>query len=98
MRFRYPIAALLCSASLAGLGLSGCRKGAEEAPEAAVAVEAQHPTIGPIFEEITADAVLAPFAQAAIAPRISAPIVQEFVQRGARVHKGQLLLTLEDRD
>ncbi len=49
-------------------------------------------------EEIAADAVLTPLAQAAIAPRISAPIASELVQRGAHVHKGQLLITLEDRD
>jgi RND family efflux transporter MFP subunit len=78
--------------------LGACKKKAEEAPEATVAVQAQHPTVGPISEEIAADAVLAPLAQAAIAPRISAPIKEELVQRGARVHKGQLLVTLEDRD
>ena len=76
----------------------GCRKKAETAPEASVAVQAEHPTIGPLSAEIAADAVLAPLAQAAIAPRISAPIKAELVQRGATVHKGQLLLTLEDRD
>lgn len=77
--------------------LGGCKK-AEEAPEAVVTVKAEHPSVGPISEEIAADAVLAPLAQAAIAPRISAPIKAELVQRGAHVHKGQLLLTLEDRD
>ncbi|HEV3443028.1 MAG TPA: efflux RND transporter periplasmic adaptor subunit, partial [Gemmataceae bacterium] len=76
----------------------GCRKKAETAPEASVAVQAEHPTVGPLSAEIAADAVLAPLAQAAIAPRISAPIKTELVQRGATVHKGQLLLTLEDRD
>ena len=64
----------------------------------AVSVQAEHPTVGPISEEFPADAILAPLAQAAIAPKISAPIAPEFVQRGAHVHKGQLLLTLEDRD
>ena len=63
-----------------------------------MSVEAEHPTVGPFSEEIAADAILAPLAQAAIEPRISAPVAQEFVQRGARVHKGELLLTLEDRD
>src|ERR1700679_2408439 len=76
----------------------GCRKAAETVPEASVAVQAEHPTVGAISAEIAADAVLAPMAQAAIAPRISAPVKEEFVQRGARVHKGQLLLTLEDLD
>ena len=83
---------------LIGPALTGCRGKPEEAPEPVVSVEAEHPTVGPISEEIAADAVLAPMAQAAIAPRISAPIAKELVQRGSRVHKGELLLTLEDRD
>jgi HlyD family secretion protein len=88
----------LCAMLAVSLVAGGCRKAAETVPEASVAVEAEHPTVGPISAEITADAVLAPRAQAAIAPRISAPVKEEFVQRGASVHKGQLLLTLEDLD
>ncbi len=97
MRLRYSTAIYLCPLLIASLCFSGCRQ-KTEAPEPAVAVQAEHPSVGPIAEEIAADAVLAPQAQAAIAPRISAPIVSEPVQRGTRVHKGQLLLTLEDRD
>ncbi len=78
--------------------LAGCKKKVEEAPEVAVAVQVQHPSSGPISEEIAADAVLAPWAQAALSPRISSPIRAEYVQRGAHVRKGQLLMTLEDRD
>jgi HlyD family secretion protein len=95
---RRPPVAPICALLLVGICLGGCKKKAEEAPEPTVAVQAEHPTVGPISEEITADAVLAPLAQAAIAPRISAPIKEELVQRGAHVHKGQLLVTLEDRD
>jgi HlyD family secretion protein len=98
MRVRYFTSALLFPPLLAGLAFTGCKGKTEEAPEPVVSVEAEHPTVGPISEEIAADAVLAPLAQAAIAPRISAPIVKEMVQRGSRVHKGELLLTLEDRD
>lgn len=94
---RTPIAIPLCLALVAGAGLAGCKKKAE-APEPTVAVQAEHPTVGPMYEEIAADAVLAPLAQAAIQPRISAPIAKEYVQRGARVHKGDLLVTLDDRD
>jgi multidrug efflux pump subunit AcrA (membrane-fusion protein) len=81
--------------------IAGCKKSAsdeEQSEGAAVSVQAEHPTVGPIAEEIPADAILAPLAQAAIAPRINAPIRAEYVQRGTRVHKGQLLVTLEDRD
>ena len=67
------------------LTAAGCKKAQDEAPEAAVVVQAAHPTQGPIAEEISADAILAPLSQAAIAPRISAPIRAEYVQRGAHV-------------
>ncbi len=80
------------------LAVAGCKGKAAEAPDVAVTVQAAHPTQGDISEQITADAILAPLSQAAIAPRISAPIRAEYVQRGARVHKGQLLVSLEDRD
>jgi multidrug efflux pump subunit AcrA (membrane-fusion protein) len=83
------------------LAVSGCRKAAsdeEDTEGAAVSVQAEHPVVGPIAEEIPADAILAPLAQAAIAPRISAAIRAQYVQRGTPVHKGQLLITLEDRD
>jgi multidrug efflux pump subunit AcrA (membrane-fusion protein) len=89
-------ALLVCST------ITGCKKSAadEDADTgaSAVSVQAEHPTVGPISEEIAADAILAPLAQAALAPKINAPIRAEYVQRGAHVHKGQLLLTLEDRD
>jgi multidrug efflux pump subunit AcrA (membrane-fusion protein) len=82
--------------------VSGCKKAASDEDEAAgasaVSVQAEHPTVGPLSEQIAADAILAPLAQAALAPKISAPVRAEYVQRGAHVRKGQLLLTLEDRD
>jgi len=98
MRVRHHTTALLIPLLLAAFAVTGCKGKTEEAPEPVVSVQAQHPTVGPISEEIAADAVLAPLAQAAIAPRISAPIAKELVQRGTHVHKGELLLTLEDRD
>ncbi len=61
-------------------------------------VQAEHPEQGPIAEQITADAILAPIAQAAIAPKISAPVKKFYVQRGAKVKEGELLVTLENDD
>lgn len=77
---------------------TACKKAADETPAVAVAVQATHPEVGSISEEIAADALLAPLAQAAIVPKLSAPIRMLYVQRGARVRQGQLLVTLEDRD
>jgi multidrug efflux pump subunit AcrA (membrane-fusion protein) len=76
--------------------LPGCKK--EAAPETRVTVQAEHPERGSIAEHITADAILAPLAQAAIAPKISAPVRKFYVQRGSRVKEGQLLATLENTD
>ena len=53
---------------------------------------------GAISEQITADAMLAPLAQAAISPKITAPVKKFYVQRGSHVKAGQLLATLENSD
>ncbi len=87
---------LLAAALLPLMILSGCKK--EAAPETLVTVQAEHPEQGPIAEHITADAVLAPLAQAAIASKISAPVRKFYVQRGSRVKEGELLATLENSD
>jgi len=76
--------------------LPGCKKDA--APETVVTVQAEHPEQGEIAEHIAADAVLAPLAQAAIAPKISAPVRKFYVERGTRVKAGELLATLENND
>ena len=76
--------------------LPGCKK--EAPPETEVTVQAKHPEQGAIAEHIAADAILTPLAQAAIAPKISAPVRKFYVQRGAKVKQGQLLATLENSD
>ena len=97
-----PFASRLRTQTVCSLWLlfavTACKKAAVEAPVASVEVQAAHPRIAPLSEEITADAILAPLAQAAIAPRISAPIRALYVQRGSHVRRGQLLMSLEDRD
>jgi multidrug efflux pump subunit AcrA (membrane-fusion protein) len=97
LRPRFTLLSLAFS-SLALFPTTGCKAKPEEAPAVEVTVDATHPTVGDISEEIAGDAILAPLAQAAIAPRISAPIREEYVQRGAHVKKGQLLISLESRD
>ncbi len=86
-------------AAVAGLSLllaAGCKKEVEAAPE--VTVQAEHPEQGPLAEHIEADALLTPLAQAAIEPKITAPVKQFLVQRGDTVQEGQLLAVLENRD
>jgi HlyD family secretion protein len=77
--------------------LAGCSKSAN-APTPLVTVQAEHPELGTITEHVDADAVLAPLAQAAISPKITAPVRRFYVQRGSHVKAGQLLATLENRD
>ena len=91
-------AALLCAALLA-LVTAGCgKKAAEDTPTALVTVQVSHPERGAIAQHVLSDAVLSPLAQAALSPRISAPVRRFYVQRGSPVKAGQLLATLENRD
>ena len=91
-----PRGVLLLVLTLPLVPLQGCKKVA--APEVLVTVQAEHPEQGSLSEHITADAILAPLAQAAIAPKISSPVRRFYVQRGSRVQAGQLLATLENSD
>ena len=87
---------LACGATVPMLAFSGCKQA--PAPETVVSVQAGHPEQGPITEHIEADAVLSPIAQAAIEPKISAPVRKFYVQRGSKVHAGELLVVLENKD
>jgi HlyD family secretion protein len=84
------------AAALSLLLLPGCKK--EQAPQVEVTVQAEHPEQGTISEHIAVDAILAPLAQAAIEPKITAPVRKFYVQRGAKVKEGQLLAVLENAD
>src|ERR1700677_1109813 len=88
------LALLLCGSSLL---VTSCSKTAETTPTE-VNVQAEHPERSDIAEQITVDATLAPLAQAAIAPKVTAPVKKFYVQRGSRVSAGQLLATLENSD
>ena len=97
--YRRPKGAALVAAATALLPVmlfAGCKK--EETPQPEVAVQAEHPEAGSISEHIMADAILFPLAQAAIQPKVSAPVKRFYVQRGAKVREGQLLAVLENRD
>jgi HlyD family secretion protein len=81
-----------------GLLLSGCstKAPAEEAPTVNVQVDAAQNAM--IQRKVNADATLYPLDQAAIVPKISAPVQKFFVDRGSTVHAGQLLAELENQD
>ena len=91
------IVRLICSVSFVLFFSQGCKK-SEAPPEVEVSVTAEKPVTGPISEQIRGDAILAPLAQAALSPKISAPVKKFYVQRGSHVRAGQLLVALEDKD
>jgi HlyD family secretion protein len=78
------------------LTLTGCHKASEKEPEVPVQVVAVQKTT--LQRTVTAEGILFPLQQAAIVPKISAPVKAFYVKRGASVRKGQLLATLENRD
>lgn len=94
MKPRSPIAILACIVML----LTACGKKEEEEGGPQVTVQVATVQRGPIELVVTTDAVLFPLQQAAITPKISAPVKKFYVNRGAKVKQGQLLATLESRD
>jgi multidrug efflux pump subunit AcrA (membrane-fusion protein) len=74
----------------------GCSKAKPEEPAVAVQVVGVEKTT--IQRTVKAEGVLFPLQQAAITPKISAPVKAFHIKRGSRVHQGQLLAVLENRD
>jgi len=85
---------------IAGLLLFGCtaKKAAAPEEEHVVTVDVAPVLTSSIALKVTSDALLYPLQQAAIVPKISAPVKKFYVDRGARVRAGQLLAELENRD
>src|SRR3954463_6219768 len=80
------------------LSLPACRhKGGQEAPPV-VTVDVAPVLLSQIQRTIRAEGLIYPRQQAAIVPKVMAPIRKTFVQRGARVRAGQLLVELENQD
>jgi multidrug efflux pump subunit AcrA (membrane-fusion protein) len=77
--------------------LAGCH-GGEKEPETVVTVQAATVQKQDISRVINTEAVIFPLSQAAITPKINAPVKKFYVTRGQKVHKGQLLAVLENRD
>jgi HlyD family secretion protein len=74
--------------------------GKKEAPEAApvVTVQVAAAESEKIERKVVADAVVYPLKQAAIVPKINAPVHKFNVERGSHVRAGQLLAQLENQD
>ncbi len=87
---------LLTVTALAALQGCSSKEGGEVAPTVAVQVAtAKNEKIEQI---VTAEAVIYPLRQAALVPKISAPVSKFFVERGSHVHAGELLAQLDNQD
>jgi HlyD family secretion protein len=93
-RFRLILAVSLATT---GLLLASCSKN-EGKEEIAVSVQVAPVEKTTIEHTITTQAILFPRQQAAIVPKISAPVQKFLVRRGSPVHEGELLAVLENRD
>lgn len=94
-RQKCAIAAFITFAGL--LNIAGCSSDKGD-KEATVTVQLAPVEKETIQKTINAQAILFPRQQAAIVPKISAPIQKFLVKRGSAVHEGQLLAVLENRD
>jgi multidrug efflux pump subunit AcrA (membrane-fusion protein) len=79
------------------LALTSCSK-QEEKGQPVVTVQVAKAERGEIQQIISAEAILFPRNQAAITPKVVAPVKAFYVNRGSRVHAGELLAVLENRD
>ncbi|HVC20964.1 MAG TPA: efflux RND transporter periplasmic adaptor subunit [Vicinamibacterales bacterium] len=93
---RRPAVLALAAALLAGLAGACAKTPAEQPP--VVTVQTAVAERASIADIVSADAVLYPLTQAAIVPKISAPVERFYVNRGQRVRAGQVLVVLEHQD
>ncbi len=95
--FSFGVATIVASALMA---MSfGCSSGnTVPPPEAVVSVETVTVKAQSIANVVSAEGVLYPVHQASISPKITAPVRRFYVQRGDKVHRGELLAVLENKD
>lgn len=67
-------------------------------PSPTVTIQVATVGMGKIERRISLDAVIYPLRQAALTPKISAPVHKFFVERGDLVRAGELLAQLENQD
>ncbi|HEY1923613.1 MAG TPA: efflux RND transporter periplasmic adaptor subunit [Candidatus Acidoferrum sp.] len=90
--------ASLLGASLFIAILAAACGAAEKEKEPVVEVTAAAPEREEISQLVSAEAVVYPVQQSVITPKITSTIREFLVQRGSKVHKGQLLAVLENAD
>jgi HlyD family secretion protein len=83
---------------LAFAAVTACGAAKEEEAAPVVTVDVAPVLLAEIQRTIRTEGLLYPRQQAAIVPKISAPVKKQYVQRGTRVRAGQLLVELENQD
>ena len=94
-----PQTAFLLALLAATVFLSACSK--SNAISDAIptpAVQAASAKTQPIEDVIEAQGILYPLHQASLSPKISAPVEKFYVNRGSKVHAGELLAVLANKD
>jgi HlyD family secretion protein len=89
---------ILALASIIPVLVSALACSKEKQAEPTVAVHVVAVKKATIEQTVTSEAILFPLAQSAIVPKISAPVKAFYVNRGSKVHEGQLLAKLESHD
>jgi HlyD family secretion protein len=95
---RSSIGVLLGAIVALGFVASGCSKGGEVEAAPTVTVQVGAAENETIERKVTAEGTLYPLEQSAIVPKISAPVKKFYVEKGSKVHAGQLLAELENQD
>jgi len=95
-RRRFAVPELAAAAGLLLLAAGCSSDKADKEPVVTVQIAPVEKTT--IQRTISTQAILFPRQQAAIVPKISAPVQKFLVKRGSPVHEGELLAVLENRD
>ena len=96
-RFVYRAALFALTVVFVAFLFSSCSKQESES-QPLVTVQTAPAEQGTIQQVISAEAILFPRDQAAITPKVVAPVKRFYINRGSAVHRGQLLAVLENRD
>lgn len=78
--------------------LTACSKKEVQEAEPIVPVQVAEVQRASVERTVTAEAILFPYTQSSVVPKISAPVREFHVNRGDHVRKGQLIAVLENRD
>src|SRR5262249_31165862 len=95
---RYVVFGALALVLVAGCGRDKDKDDEAKAAAPVVTVDVAPVLLSKIQRTIRADGLLYARQQAAIIPKIAAPVKKNYVVRGARVRAGQLLVELENQD